>query len=108
MKFMKNGQFVKIGVTAFSAITAMTFQAFGYVIDFDSEGYTGPDAYAFASPIPQTIPITVGGVTVTFSGGVILTDATSAPGRRNFFLCLGLVRGRHGESHNNNVFPAGR
>ena len=78
MRIIKNGRFIKIGFIL-SAFTAMTFQSFGTVIDFDSQGLTGPSTFAAANPIPQTIPITVSGITVTFNFGVILTQATNFP-----------------------------
>jgi hypothetical protein len=78
MRIIKNGRFIKTGLIL-SAFTAMTFQSFGTVIDFDSQGLTGPSTFAAANPIPQTIPITVSGITVTFNFGVILTQATNFP-----------------------------
>jgi hypothetical protein len=78
MRIIKNGRFIKIGFIL-SAFTAMTFQSFGTVIDFDSQGLTGPSLFADANPIPQTIPITVDGITVTFNFGVILTQTTNLP-----------------------------
>src|SRR5262249_35079854 len=75
---MKNGRLIKIGFIL-NAFTAMACQSFGTIIDFDSQGLTGPSLFAAASPIPQTIPITIGGVTVTFNFGVILTNATNFP-----------------------------
>lgn len=78
MRIIKNGRFIKTGFIL-SAFTAMTFQSFGTVIDFDSQGLTGPSTFAAASPIPQTIAITVSGITVTFNFGVILDQATNFP-----------------------------
>ncbi len=78
MRIIKNGRFIKTGFIL-SAFTAMTFQSFGTVIDFDSQGLTGPSFFSAASPIPQTIPITVAGITVTFTRGVILDQASNAP-----------------------------
>ena len=78
MRIIKNGRFIKIGFIS-SAFMAMTFQSFGTIIDFDSQGLTGPSTFAAANPIPQTIPITVDGITVTFHFGVILTNTTNLP-----------------------------
>jgi hypothetical protein len=78
MRIIKNGRFIKIGFIL-SAFTAMTFQSFGTVIDFDSQGLTGPSLFVDASPIPQTIPITVSGITVTFNFGVILDQTANLP-----------------------------
>jgi hypothetical protein len=78
MRIIKNGRFIKIGFIL-SAFTAMTFQSFGTVIDFDSQGLTGPSVFAQASPIPQTITINVSGITVTFNFGVILDQTTFLP-----------------------------
>lgn len=46
------------------------------MIDFEDR--TGPDLFANAGPA-QTLVYNVDGVTVTFSGGVILRNATNAP-----------------------------
>ena len=78
MRIIKNDLFIKTGLIL-GAFTAMTFQSFGTVIDFDSQGLTGPSFFAAASPIPQTIPITVDGITVTFNFGVILTKTANLP-----------------------------
>jgi hypothetical protein len=51
------------------------------VINFDDQGLTGPSLFSSAGPA-QTIPITVDGVTATFKGGVILTEATNLPANR--------------------------
>lgn len=48
-------------------------------INFDDQGLTGPSLFSAASPIPQTLNITVDGITVTLNGGVILTNTTALP-----------------------------
>ena len=78
MRIIKDDRFIKAGLIL-SAFTAMTLQSFGTVIDFDSQGLTGPSLFANASPIPQTIPITVSGITVTFNFGVILDQTANLP-----------------------------
>jgi hypothetical protein len=56
-----------------------TAKSFATAIDFDSQGLTGPSLFVQASPIPQTIPIVVDGITVTFIGGVILDQTANLP-----------------------------
>ncbi|MGD1019632.1 MAG: hypothetical protein ABSA12_09975 [Verrucomicrobiia bacterium] len=73
MKFSTCG--VKVSVVALMVVAGVSFRSQAYEINFDSEGLTGPSLFADASPIPQTITVTVAaGLTATFSGGVILTD----------------------------------
>jgi hypothetical protein len=78
MRIIKTRRFIKIGFIL-SGFMAMTFQALGTVIDFDSQGFTGPSLFVDASPIPQTITVHVSGIDVTFSGGVILDHAANLP-----------------------------
>lgn len=49
------------------------------LINFDDQGLTGPCCFAFASPSPQTLNLTVDGVTATFTGGVILDNTSALP-----------------------------
>jgi hypothetical protein len=53
----------------------LALPSFADVIDFDSEFPAGPSFFASASPSPQTITTD----NTTFSGGVILTDASNLP-----------------------------
>jgi hypothetical protein len=70
---------VTTGATVGISLISQAIQASAVVINFDDQGLTGPSFFASASPSPQTIPITVGGVTATFNGGVILTNASNLP-----------------------------
>jgi hypothetical protein len=67
------------GTTTAIALGYQTTQASAVTINFDDQGLTGPSLFSSANPSPQTIPITVGGVTATFSGGVILTNTANLP-----------------------------
>jgi hypothetical protein len=74
------GNFSKLVVTT-GVISAISLiyqvdRANAVVINFDDQGLTGS---SFFSSSPQTIPITIGGVTVTFSGGKILTNTSNLP-----------------------------
>ena len=69
-------------LAALSGLALMTAKSFALSIDFDSQGLTGPSPFSQASPIPQTIPIVVGGITVTFTSGVILEQTTGLPADR--------------------------
>lgn len=60
-------------------ILALPVAAHASVINFDDQGITGPSTFAAASPSPQTVGVTVDGITATFTGGVILENTTSLP-----------------------------
>jgi len=49
------------------------------VIDFDSQGLSGPSSFAAVVTTPQTLNITTTTPNATFTGGVILTNTTSLP-----------------------------
>lgn len=48
-------------------------------INFDDQGLIGPSSFVNATPSPQTLNISAGGVMATLSGGVILRQATNLP-----------------------------
>lgn len=66
----------RLFTTASAALLVSTGYAHATIIDFDTQGLTGPST---ASVPAAPVIITTGGDTVTFSNGAILTDATNAP-----------------------------
>ncbi|RKK02477.1 PEP-CTERM sorting domain-containing protein [Pseudoroseomonas wenyumeiae] len=66
-----------------AAILAAFFLAGGSaratLIDFDSQGLTGPSIFAAASPSSGPLAVATGDGTVTFSGGVVLENTTFLP-----------------------------
>jgi hypothetical protein len=75
---------IKAGVLAMGlgSLIAMTTPASAVLIDFDSQGLTGPSTYAAACAAvscPQTVIVSTSAGNVTFTGGVILTNTTNLP-----------------------------
>ncbi|MBX3636766.1 MAG: hypothetical protein KF683_15450 [Rubrivivax sp.] len=68
-----------LSAVAVAVLASVSTQATASFINFDDQGLVGPSTFADASPSPQTIDITQGAVTATFTGGVILTQTTNLP-----------------------------
>jgi hypothetical protein len=72
---MRRASMIRFGA-GFAAILLYAGVSRGTLIDFEDK--TGPSLFSLAGPA-QTLVYNVGGVTVTFAGGVILTAATNLP-----------------------------
>lgn len=61
------------------ALALAADQALALVIDFDTQGLSGPSLFNSAPTGAQALSIDIGTYTVKFSGGRILTNATNMP-----------------------------
>lgn len=70
---------LSVASLAFTALEKPTFAA---VINFDDQGFSGPSQFDLAGDA-QTLSINTDVGSVTFTGGVILTNATNLPANRS-------------------------